>query len=93
MLLVLGYVVGISVLPSDPGNAVVAIASLLPAFSPTMMPMRLAMGGEPLWQTLLSLALPLGTVPPLLMLAGRLYRNGVVRTGARVKIRDALRAG
>jgi ABC-2 type transport system permease protein len=93
MLLVLGYVVGISVLPSDPGNPVVAIASLLPVFSPTMMPMRLAMGGVPLWQTMLSLALALGTVPLLLMLAGRLYRNGVVRTGARVKIRDALRAG
>ena len=28
-----------------------------------------------------------------LMLSGRLYRDGVVRTGARVKVRDALRAG
>jgi len=92
MLLVLGYVVGITVLPSDPGNQVVAIASLLPVFSPTMMPMRLAIGGVPLWQTLVSLALAVGAVPLLVMLSGRLYRNGVVRTGARVKIRDALRA-
>jgi ABC-2 type transport system permease protein len=45
-----------------------------------------------LWQTLVSLALAVGSVPLLVMLSGRLYRNGVVRTGARVKIRDALRA-
>jgi ABC-2 type transport system permease protein len=93
MLLVVGYVIGISVLPSAPGNTVVGILSLLPVFSPTMMPMRLAMGAVPLWQTLLSLALALGVIPLLLVLSGRLYRNGVVRTGTRVGFREALRAG
>jgi ABC-2 type transport system permease protein len=93
MLLVLGYVVGISVLPNDPGNPVVGVVSLLPVFSPTLMPMRLAMGAVPLWQTSVSLALALAAAPGLVWLSGRLYRNGVVRTGARVRLRDALRAG
>ena len=60
-------------------------------FSPTLMPMRLAMGAVPPWQIALSLVLALATVPVLLVLAGRLYRNGVVRTGARVGLREALR--
>ena len=91
MLLVIGYVVGISVLPSAPDQPVVAIMSLVPAFSPTLMPMRLAMGGVPWWQTMLALALAVACVPLLVGLTGRLYRNGVVRTGARVRLRDALR--
>jgi ABC-2 type transport system permease protein len=88
--LVVGYVLGISVLPSDPGNSVVSILSLLPIFSPTLMPMRLAIGGVPLWQTLLSLGLAVATVPLLVALAGRVYRNAIIRSGSRVRLRDAL---
>ena len=91
MFLVIGYVVGISVLPSAPDQPFVAVMSLVPAFSPTLMPMRLAMGGVPLWQTLLSLGLALACVPLLVAVTGRLYRNGVVRTGARLKLKEALR--
>ena len=91
MFLVVGYVVGISVLPSTPDQPIVAIMSLIPAFSPTLMPMRLAMGGVPLWQTLLSLALAVACVPLLVGVTGRLYRNGVVRTGARLRLREALK--
>ena len=91
MFLVIGYVVGISVLPSAPDNTAVAVMSLVPVFSPTLMPMRLAMGGVPLWQTLLSLGLAVACVPVLLVVAGRIYRNGVVRTGAKVSLRAALR--
>ena len=54
-------------------------------------PMRLAMGSVPLWQTLLSLGLALATVPLLVAVAGRIDRNGVVRTGARVGLREAMR--
>jgi ABC-2 type transport system permease protein len=92
MLLVLGYLVGISVLPNAPDNTAVAVMSLVPAFSPTLMPMRLAMGPVPWWQVTISLALAAAAVPALVALAGRLYRNGVVRTGARVSFREALRA-
>jgi ABC-2 type transport system permease protein len=92
MLLVIGYMVGISVLPNAPDNAIVAVMSLIPAFSPTLMPMRLAMGPVPWWQVLSALLLALATVPVLVVLTGRLYRNGVIRTGARLRLRDALRA-
>jgi ABC-2 type transport system permease protein len=92
MFVVIGYVLGISILPSDPGNRTIEALSLIPAFAPTLMPMRLAMGGVPVWQTLLSLALAVACVPLLVGVTGRLYRNGVVRTGAKVRLREALRA-
>lgn len=91
MLLVVGYVVGISILPSAPDNPVVAGLSIVPLFSPTLMPMRLAMGEVPVWQTIAALLLAVATVPFLVSLSGRIYRNGVVRTGTRLSLREAVR--
>ncbi|HEU5475726.1 MAG TPA: ABC transporter permease [Actinophytocola sp.] len=91
MVVVLGYVLGISILPSDPDNKLCEVLSVIPFFAPTMMPMRLAMGGVPGWQAALSVVLVVLTIPALVWLSGRIYRNAVVRSGARVKLSDALR--
>lgn len=91
MFVIAGYVVGISVLPSDPSNFLVEVLSIIPVFAPTLMPMRLAMGGVPAWEAALSLGLVVAMIPLLIWLSGRIYRNAVMRTGARVKLRDALR--
>ena len=92
MFVVAGYVVGISVLPSDPGSSLVAVLSVIPLFAPTLMPMRLAMGGVPPWEAVLSVGLVLVLIPALVWLSARIYRNAVLRTGAKVRVRDALRA-
>lgn len=92
MFVIAGYVVGISVLPSDPGNTFVEVLSVIPVFSPTLMPMRLAMGGVPVWEAVVSVGLVVLMIPGLIWLAARIYRNAVMRTGAKVKLRDALRA-
>ena len=92
MLLIAGYVIGISVLPSDPSNRFVEVLSLIPVFSPELMPMRLAMGGVPVWEAVLSVVLILALIPLLVAVSGRIYRNAVVRSGARVRLSDALRA-
>jgi ABC-2 type transport system permease protein len=91
MFLILGYVIGISVLPSDPGNRLCEVLSIIPAFAPTLMPMRLAMGGVPAWEAALAVVLTLAAIPALVWLSGRIYRNAVVRSGARVKLREAMR--
>lgn len=91
MFVILGYVLGISILPGDPGNRLCEVLSVIPVFAPTLMPMRLAMGGVPAWEATLSVLLVLATIPALVWLSGRIYRNAVVRTGARVKLTDALR--
>ncbi len=92
MFVIVGYVIGVSILPSDPTNGVVRILSWLPMFSPTMMPIRVAMGGVAAWELGLAVALIVLTIPGLVWLAARIYSNAVLRTGARVKFKDALRA-
>ncbi|MEU0468499.1 ABC transporter permease [Amycolatopsis sp. NPDC006131] len=87
-----GYVVGISVLPSNPGSGLVALLSVIPVFAPTLMPMRLAMGGVAPWEAILSVALVVALIPVLVWLSARIYRNAVLRTGAKVGFREALRA-
>jgi ABC-2 type transport system permease protein len=89
MLLIVGYVIGISILPSNPGSGLVAVLSLIPVFAPTLMPVRLALGVVPAWQAIVSVAGMIVIIPLLLWLAARIYRNAVLRSGARVKLRDA----
>ncbi len=91
MFVILGYVVGISVLPSDPDNKLAEVLSVIPVFAPTLMPMRLAMGGVPAWEAAVSVGLVVAMIPLLVWLAGKIYANAVMRSGARVKLRDAIR--
>ncbi|HEY7593948.1 MAG TPA: ABC transporter permease [Actinophytocola sp.] len=91
MFVIVGYVIGISVLPSDPDNTLVETLSIIPVFAPTMMPMRLAMGGVPVWEAVVSVGLVVALIPALVWLAGKIYANAVMRSGARVKLSDALR--
>jgi ABC-2 type transport system permease protein len=92
MFLIVGYVIGISVLPSNPSSGFVAVLSVIPLFAPTLMPMRVAMGGVPVWESALAVALALAMIPLLIAVAGRVYRNAVVRSGARVRLSEAFRA-
>lgn len=92
LFLVAGYIMGTTILPRDPGSQLMAVMSIIPMFAPTLMPMRLAMGGVPAWQAALAVGLVVILIPALIWLAARIYRNAVLRTGARVKLSQALRA-
>jgi ABC-2 type transport system permease protein len=91
MLLIVGYILGISILPSTPNSGFVATLSLIPIFAPTLMPVRLALGVVPAWQAAVSLAGMIVVIPLLLVVSARIYQNAVLRSGARVKLRDAWR--
>jgi ABC-2 type transport system permease protein len=91
MFVIVGYVIGISVLPSDPDNTLAEVLSIIPVFAPTLMPMRLAMGGVPVWEAVVSVTLVVVLIPLLVWLAGRIYANAVMRSGGKVKLRDAMR--
>jgi ABC-2 type transport system permease protein len=56
------------------------------------MPMRLAMGSVPAWETIASIVLTAAAIPLLAGLAGRIYGNAVLRAGARVTLSQAIRA-
>lgn len=91
MLAVAGFFVSFIVL-DDPGGLVAVVTSLIPLTAPFVVPIRVAFGEIPLWQHALALAITLAGIYLLVRLAGRVYAGGLLRTGARVKVRDAYRS-
>ena len=92
ILVIGGYSIGASLLPANPGNPLVATLSMIPTFAPTLMPMRLAIGGVPAWQAGVAVAGVIVAIPLLILLSARIYRNAVMRSGARVKLSEAWKA-
>ncbi|GAA3459987.1 ABC transporter permease [Saccharothrix longispora] len=91
MTVVVVFLVGFNLMIADPTGTTVAVLSVLPPFAPILLPGRMAMGVAPLWQVLLAVVLALAAVAAITWLGGRVYSNAVLRTGARVRLRDALR--
>jgi ABC-2 type transport system permease protein len=92
LLIIAPFVIGISVLPANPDSSLAATLSVVPVFAPMLMPMRLALGVATGWQVVVALLLTVALIAGLVWLCGRIYGNAVLRTGARVRLRDALRA-
>lgn len=90
LLIFIPFVLTLNLLPSDPRNELAAVLSFIPFFSQTVMPARYALGVAPLWQVGVSALLALVAIGGVVRLAGRIYRNSVLRTGARVSLREAL---
>jgi ABC-2 type transport system permease protein len=90
ILIIFPYVLGASILPNNPGSTLLAVLSFIPLFSPTLMPMRIA-AGIPVWETAVAIAVMLVFIAAMVWLAGRIYGNAVTRTGAKVKLSEALR--
>jgi len=67
--------------------------SYVPPFSAMLMPLRVAAGGAGLGQILLALVVMLVATGGLVRLAGWVYADAVLRTGSKVSLADALRAG
>jgi ABC-2 type transport system permease protein len=76
----------------DPDSTNAVVASLLPISSPLAMPVRMLLGSATAGQVVLSLAILIGSTALLVPLAARVYSGAVLRTGAKVRIRDAWRA-
>ena len=76
----------------DPNGLLPTIASILPFSSALAMPVRIVLGAATGWQIALALVLIVASTLLLVPLSARLYEGAVLRTGARVKIRDAWRA-
>jgi len=91
-LMMIPYLIGVSIAPWDPDNPLVVILSFVPFCAPMLMPIRIALGEVAPWEVALSLGLSLALIPVLVWLAGRIYSNAVLRSGGRVKLKDALTA-
>lgn len=89
-VLMIPFILVINLLPNDPRNEVAAVLSFVPFLSQTIMPARYALGVAPLWEVGLSALIALVAVVIVVRLAGRVYENSILRTGARVGLREAL---
>jgi ABC-2 type transport system permease protein len=90
-VLIVGFIAGLILLLQSPGGTVSAVLSLIPLFSPVLMPGRLAADSVPDLQVGLSIVLTLTAIALFTWLGGRIDQNAVLRKGSRVRLRDALR--
>ncbi len=89
IVVLIGWVAGFNLLLSSPRSPALVVLSLIPPWTPLVMPARIALGGVPIWQVALAFALTLAFTAGVLVLGGRIYARSVLRTGARVSLREA----
>ncbi|AWB97018.1 sodium ABC transporter permease [Agromyces badenianii] len=70
---------------------VLTIMSYVPFSAPVGMPMRVFLGTAEWWEPFVSLAILLATAALAVAIGERMYRNSLLKTGARVPFAEALR--
>lgn len=90
-LLFIPFYTTMFMVPGDPDSTVVRVLSQIPFFAPFMMPARDAFGAVAGWELALSMGIALVTIPLLVWVAARVYQRGVLHTGGRMKLAEALK--
>jgi ABC-2 type transport system permease protein len=88
--LIAGYLLVYAVIGS-PHATWLKVMSFLPPLAPSMMPARIAVGDVAWWEVVLAVALMLVSIYGMVRLAAGIYRAALVRGGARLSWRSALR--
>ncbi|HEY6567085.1 MAG TPA: ABC transporter permease [Actinomycetota bacterium] len=76
----------------NPDSTLAIVASILPFSSALAMPVRIALGAATAIQIVASIVALLAGTALLVPLSARVYAGAVLRTGAKVKLKDAWRA-
>jgi ABC-2 type transport system permease protein len=72
---------------------VLAIMSYVPFAAPVGMPMRVFLGSAQWWEPFASLAILIATTVVVIIIGARVYENGLLRMGGKVKLAEALSRG
>ncbi len=88
MLMVAGYLVGFIAI-NAPTSTLAVVASFVPFSAPYAMLVRQALASPAWWEVALAAGLTLLTAAALTVVAARIYEGGILRVGARVKLREA----
>lgn len=72
----------------DPDSTFSIITSMIPFFSPMLMPVRVAMTDVPAWEYLSAIALMTGTFIGLIWLSSRIYRVGILMYGKKASFKE-----
>lgn len=92
VLMIGGYLVGFLAI-NAPTSTFAVVASFVPFSAPYAMLVRQALAEPAWWEVALAAALTLSSAAALTVVAARIYEGGILRTGARVRLREAWRAG
>jgi ABC-2 type transport system permease protein len=90
LLLLLGLV-SITSVSSDPRGAGATIMTLIPFWSPLLMPMRYVLGGATPLDVVISLAVLAAATVLIARAAAKIYRIGVLMYGKRPTVQELLR--
>jgi ABC-2 type transport system permease protein len=74
---------------AEPDSPLVRLGSLFPFWTPFVMPVRMGNGDVAVWEVLLSVGLVVATAVLLNRIGARLYSGALLKTGSRVKLREA----
>ncbi len=88
----LGYVVGVIAFSSG-AEAVSRVMSLIPFWTPMLMPGRIAAGSVEAWELILATALMVAATVLVVRVGARVYLGGITQATRRVGWRQALRGG
>jgi ABC-2 type transport system permease protein len=91
LLLVVGFVISVQA-AQDPTGTLATVTSFIPGMSPLVMPVRMAAGGAAWWEVGVSVVLMLTAIAVIVRIGGRIYSGALLRTGGKVKLREALQA-
>ncbi len=90
MLIMIPFFIAIAI-QDNPNNSVGYIASMFPFASIIVMPAKMTLIDVPLWQILLSVVINLGTMFGIFVLAGKIYRIGILSTGKKPKWSEVIK--
>jgi ABC-2 type transport system permease protein len=89
--LIIAYVLSYTVIYANGANAFYHVLGYLPPTAPIAMPVLYAAGDVPLWQVIVSAVLCAAATVWMARIAAGIYSRSILRTGARVPLRQVLR--
>ncbi len=90
VLLIVG-IVSMTSVSGDPRGIMATIMTMIPFWSPMLMPMRYLLGGATLLDVVISLAILAGSTVLIARGAAKIYRTGVLMYGKRPSVQELLR--
>jgi ABC-2 type transport system permease protein len=76
---------------NDPSSTMAVTMSLIPLFTPLVMPLRIAIEMPPAWQLALAYALTLSFVLGMVWFCSKIYRVGILMYGKKPTLKEILK--
>ena len=87
----LPIIIALIVVTPDPESTAARIVSFIPPIAPMAMPPRITQGAAEPWEIVGSVVVMLVGTWLMVRLAGRIYEQSLLRSGARIKLLAAIR--